>query len=610
MTHDRTSDTTSIPGFEVLSKSGVQRSIVLPDGLKQEPLGSGFITKILGTGGMANVYEIWNSQLEVNRAVKLLHPNYTEETKQRFQTEIKITAKLHHPNIIEIHAVGQWSGIPYIEMERIDGLALDVIIRRMGALPVEVCTSIAIMIGRALRYAHNQDYIIYGKNYHGVIHRDLKPSNVMISHIGSVKLMDFGIARPTDASIHTTDGSILGTMQYLSPEQLEGKECDIRADIYSLGTVLYELLTGLKAFPEQNVSRLMLSKIKNQYKPLDTYDVKIPPKLRKLVHHCLVHNRSKRIQDATEFLSEIIPVHKSITQATPESILSDFMRNREEKRTEVSLRKRLPRLITGLFIATSVIILAIIAIKPLVHKYASKKSTANQTSLQESNSGESSKNSRSFDSTQKLITTPEKQSHNSVQKSNVPVTISQKRIPSDSSDNQITTLMSRYGTNDKGFLYVKLVQDRKFKDAKEIFSLLSPDEITDKIRIYRIHALRESGLQKELKEALFSKEIHDGEYYLECAKHFINNNEYGKAIENLTQCTHIPAAFIGNDILHIEQVYYTAICKSKEFDLNPSKDSKKAALDSWFEVKSELQTSKDHPYFKTADSEMQRITQK
>ena len=89
----------------------MRNAVILPDGTKREPMGSGVITGLLGVGGMANVYEIWNPQLEVNRAVKLLHPNYTEDTKQRFQTEIKITAKLHHPNIIEIHAVGQWNGL-------------------------------------------------------------------------------------------------------------------------------------------------------------------------------------------------------------------------------------------------------------------------------------------------------------------------------------------------------------------------------------------------------------------------------------------------------------------------------------------------------------------
>jgi serine/threonine protein kinase len=151
--------------LETSSLKRVRNRVILPDGTQNEPLGSGIITGVLGVGGMANVYEIWNSKLELNRAVKLLHPNCTEETIQRFDTEIKITAKLHHPNIIEIHAVGCWNDLPYIEMERIDGKTIEALISERGAFPPEVCTAIGVMIGRALRYAHNQEYVIYGKTY-------------------------------------------------------------------------------------------------------------------------------------------------------------------------------------------------------------------------------------------------------------------------------------------------------------------------------------------------------------------------------------------------------------------------------------------------------------
>jgi hypothetical protein len=127
--------------------------VILPDGTKPLPLGSGTINSILGIGGMSNVYEIWNAHLEVKRAVKLLHPNYTTDSKQRFETEIKITAKLDHPNIVEIHAVGEWNGLPFIEMEKIDGVTLEKLITDRGGLPMEVCTSIGLLVGRALRYA-------------------------------------------------------------------------------------------------------------------------------------------------------------------------------------------------------------------------------------------------------------------------------------------------------------------------------------------------------------------------------------------------------------------------------------------------------------------------
>ena len=159
----------------------VPHVMILPDGSKPVELGSGAVTALLGIGGMANVYEIWNNHLEMKRAVKLLHPNYSQDSKERFETEIKITAKLDHPNIVEIHAVGEWNGLPYIEMEKIEGVTLEKLVSDRGGLPFEVCTAIGIMVCRALRYAHSHEYALYGETYHGIIHRDLKPNNIMVS---------------------------------------------------------------------------------------------------------------------------------------------------------------------------------------------------------------------------------------------------------------------------------------------------------------------------------------------------------------------------------------------------------------------------------------------
>lgn len=590
------------PALDSPSIRRVRTAVVLPDGTRKEPMGSGFITGILGAGGMANVYEIWNPQLEMNRAVKLLHPNYTEESKQRFQTEIKITGKLNHPNIIEIHAVGQWNGLPYIEMERINGKTLETIIEERGALPIEICTSIGIMIGRALKYAHNQEYVIYGKTYHGVIHRDLKPSNIMADINGVVKLMDFGIARPIDASIHTTDGSIMGTMQYLSPEQLDGKDPDVRTDIYSLGTILYEMLTGVKAFPEINVSKLMLSKVKNDYKGIDKFDVKIPPKLRKLIQKCMQHDRERRIQDANAFLSEMIKIHLSITKHEPEYLMHQFMTSDTTSRVVVNHRKIFP---VSLIVAGSAFIATVYGIFIIAPKLLTAAGQENKIPVEPPQMTEAAN---------PIGASPAGSVNNADVQRKVEQTKSVQPVKTPAPDHKKAGLDDQikfYGTPDLLTIFVKEVQNDHFSDALAIYKHLSPrDAATDKAILFKIRALKRLNLKMQYKDLILSSDIRDAEFYLEKAKYFMTVGNLNQAREYLNLSSHTRASFLDRRNLRIERIYQTAKCGSMAFDANPNSGTKNAALEGWFEVKSELQDTKNHKYYKEADSEMRRIWHK
>jgi len=250
-----------------------------------------------------------------------------------------------HPNIVEIFYVGTWHNLPYIEMERIDGWTLDEMVTRFGALPVEVATAIAVCVARALNYAHNQKYMIFGKEYRGIIHRDLKPANIMIGREGAVKLMDFGIAKPVKASHRTTEGMVVGTMAYLSPEQLQGKEIDMRADIYSFGSVLYELLTGRKTFPEENLARLITDKLSNNFLKLNISALKCPLRLKKLLQRCLTFDKQKRVQDSGALLHRLEIIHKSISPFSPEEVLQQFVTADNYEKRVVAIRRK-PVLIT------------------------------------------------------------------------------------------------------------------------------------------------------------------------------------------------------------------------------------------------------------------------
>jgi hypothetical protein len=436
----------------------------------------------------------------------------------------------------------------------------------------------------------------------------------MIARNGAVKLMDFGIARPTDASIHTTDGSILGTMQYLSPEQLEGKESDVRADIYSLGTLLYELITGVKAFPDLNVSRLMLSKIKNSYKEINDYQIKIPFKLRRLVHCCLIHDRNRRIQNATDFLSKLSLVHKTLTPKTPESILAQFMkRSASGKRNVLELRRKLPMGIFALIVASTLIVFSITRFgSDLKAAFFDKEKGARNKSVAINTSISVKENSVVNDVVKdKLAVISSKNQRKSATgdyfKKNEKIAPKIQAVPAA----LVKDIQSQQSDNvDMVELFFQEIRKRNFIQAVALYSKIPLSDISDKVVIYQIRALRETGRSKELKETLFSREINDGEYYLEKAKYYLENSEYSSALQSLELCSKTTAANIESSALRLERLYYTAICKGKEFDSNPSPTAENAALDSWFELKSELQTSKDHRYYKQADMEMQRITQK
>lgn len=355
------------------NKASSSNIIMLPDGTKQVPMGSGIIIGVLGEGGMAIVYEIWNEQLGVKRAVKLLRPNSSQENKERFYNEIKITAQLDHPNIIDIHAVGEWHQLPYIEMEKIDGISLENLLKSQGALPLQVCTSIGIFICRALNYTHHHEYVINNKYFTGLLHRDLKPGNILISNSGIVRLTDFGIARPTNVTANTSSGKVIGSMQYLAPEQLEEDEIDTRADIFSFGCILYEMLCGEKTFPEKNITRLVRKRVKNEYSPLSSYKIDIPARLNSLIVHCLQEKANKRPSDIKLALYELEKIHNKITSASPEEIMAAYVKGKSIESDIIITKKSFG--FWKVLGAVSAIILLSIGSITLYNKSSGKKQT-------------------------------------------------------------------------------------------------------------------------------------------------------------------------------------------------------------------------------------------
>lgn len=272
-------------------------------------LGSGKVVEKIGEGGNSTVFKIWNSELEIFRAVKLcIIDSVSPETIKRFETEAKIAAQLHHTNIIEVYAIGNRSGRLFMEMEFIDGISIDKYIRDKGAFPFDVASLIMWYLCEALNYAHTSDFTLNGKNYSGIIHRDLKPANIMLSKKGIVKLLDFGVARPCESGLCNTmeADKVVGTLQYLSPEQMAGQELDIRSDCYSLGIIFYEMLTGKQLFPQKDITAIVNAKVQNVYQSIEKVSGKsFPEKITKIVEKCLNIKKENRFPSMKDLQNEL-----------------------------------------------------------------------------------------------------------------------------------------------------------------------------------------------------------------------------------------------------------------------------------------------------------------
>lgn len=289
---------------------------------------------------MANVYKVWHEQLEMVRAIKILKPGFNDESRGRLETEGKISANLRHSNIVEIYGMGHWNSIPYIEMEFVDGPSLKELIEQYTRLPTPFSISVCHYVCAALQYAYNRDMTLYGKVYDGLIHRDIKPANILITSQGKIKLADFGIARPSEASLHTVGTKVMGTFAYLSPEQLNGEKLDQRSDVYSLGAVLYEMITGVKTFPQKILAELIQKKTKGHFVPLESTGLNIPRQLCSIVEKSLSLDKNRRYFNADDFDQELMNVLRKLTNQSPEEIVRDFLTNPHSSTAIGSVHKK------------------------------------------------------------------------------------------------------------------------------------------------------------------------------------------------------------------------------------------------------------------------------
>jgi serine/threonine-protein kinase len=254
------------------------------------------VVKRLGSGGMADVYCAEDQQLGRRIALKLLYRRFAEDAEfvERFRREASSAAGLQHPNVVQVFDRGSWDGTFYIAMEFLEGRSLKQVIREDGPLDPEYATDVVIQVLKAARFAHKR----------GIVHRDLKPHNVILDSEGRAKVTDFGIAR-AGASDMTETGSIVGTAQYLSPEQAQGHAVDARSDLYSIGVLLYELLTARVPFEAESAVTIALKHVSETPVPPSQYVPGLPERLEDVVLRALHKDPAHRFQDADAFIDAL-----------------------------------------------------------------------------------------------------------------------------------------------------------------------------------------------------------------------------------------------------------------------------------------------------------------
>src|SRR6266481_6233793 len=283
-------------------------------------LGPYEIQSPLGAGGMGEVYRARDTRLERTVAIKILPAHFSSDPvrKQRFEREAKTISNLNHPHICVLHDVGSQDGMDYLVMECVEGETLAKRLEK-GPIPLEQVLKFGGQIADALDKAHRN----------GVVHRDLKPGNIMLTSTGA-KLLDFGLAKPavplttaatlTAAATQTTpvtqEGMIVGTFQYMSPEQIEGKELDGRSDIFSFGAVLYEMLTGQRAFPGKSQLSVASAILEKEASPISGIKPMTPPALDHAIKKCLAKVPDERWQSASDLASELKWIAEGGSQVT------------------------------------------------------------------------------------------------------------------------------------------------------------------------------------------------------------------------------------------------------------------------------------------------------
>lgn len=275
-----------------------------------QSLGRYKIIKQIGRGAMGVVYEAQDPLIDRIVAIKTINlqdlsPTEKQEYEARFHLEARSAGRLSHPNIVTIHDLGECGGVPYIAMELLDGRELESMLKDGQWLPIQETLNIMIQVATGLAYAHE----------HGIVHRDVKPSNIMVLKGNRVKIADFGIARMDSWRLNTQSGKLLGSPMYMSPEQVSSHSVDLRSDIFSVGTLMYRMLSGQMPFSGNNTHSIIYKIVHEDPSKPSLLNPEIPDKLDSIIMKCLSKNPNDRYQNAIELVDDLRACHDTLLRA-------------------------------------------------------------------------------------------------------------------------------------------------------------------------------------------------------------------------------------------------------------------------------------------------------
>jgi eukaryotic-like serine/threonine-protein kinase len=311
------------------------------------------LVELVGKGGMSTVWKAHDRLLDRTIAIKVLHEQYTrdEEYLERFRREARSVAQLSHPNIVTVIDRGEDDSRQYIVFEYVEGENLKQLVERTGPLPVHNALILAVQMAKALAFAHQR----------GLVHRDVKPQNVLLNEDGQAKMTDFGIARSVDVEGVTITGTVLGTSEYIAPEQARGQRVDAQTDVYSLGVVLYELLTGGVPYQGENFVAIALRHVNEPVPSVLEHRPDCPPRVAMAVEQAMAKDPAQRYGSMDELVSEL---ETCLTDLDPVSEEATMIARRPvvkpRRRSERRARRRGGAL-WPLFAALAIVAVAVLA---------------------------------------------------------------------------------------------------------------------------------------------------------------------------------------------------------------------------------------------------------